>query len=104
MVKRARIRFFILPEGHWGAKSANEVFLNAILCFYEFEEGNYYAYTKMLVIHFDNFTGQDRNRSEICFYSWLVVNRISTDVEQNFLVPGHSKKECDGAFGCIENI
>ncbi len=60
------------------------------------------GYTSKLVIHCDNCAGQNKNRYVIWFCSWLVETKQFDEVQLCFLVAGHTKNECDGAFSAVK--
>jgi len=59
---------------------------------------------KHLVITADNCGGQNKNRWMLWFCEWLLYTEQYETVSLYFLVPGHTKNVCDGAFGCIKRL
>lgn len=94
---------FCLPEGHWpGQKSANEVISMLFHILMQLKNKYQDSLPPRLIIHCDNCAGQNKNRFLLWFCSWLTETKMFQDVELDFLVAGHTKNECDGAFGCIK--
>lgn len=94
---------FSLAEGHWpGGKTANEVASMLLCTLIMIKEEMTSTMPKKLMVHCDNCAGQNKNRFMLWFCSWLVASNLFNEVQLNFLVAGHTKNECDGAFGCIK--
>eukprot|EP00171_Calliarthron_tuberculosum_P023069 IDg23069t1 len=94
---------FGLPEGHWPeSKTANEV-LSMVLHVLNLHK--IHATTKdacNLQLHADNCSGQNKNRYVLWFLSWLSSSGFYNEINLQFLVAGHTKNICDGAFGHIK--
>lgn len=60
------------------------------------------AFPKKLMLHCDNCAGQNKNRFVVWFFAWIVSIGMFDEAELNFLIAGHTKNECNGAFGCIK--
>lgn len=45
-----------------------------------------------------------RHNSKIALFFTSVLGLWFQQVDLNFLVPGHTKNECDGAFGCVKRM
>lgn len=62
------------------------------------------AFPSKLELHADICAGQKKNRYSTWFRSCLVCGGYFDEVELGFLVPGHTKNECDGAFGSVKKL
>lgn len=94
---------FALPEGHWpNGKTADEVLsmLSYVLRTVKNNEATRKA--KHLRLHADNCSGQNKNRYVLFFIFFLVWCGEYESVELCFMVAGHTKNECDSAFGHIK--
>ncbi len=67
----------------------------------QYQQLNAYEERK-LVIWSDRCRGQFNNYPMICLLLYLINQRYFTEVEQKFLVSGHSYMPCDRLFGLIE--
>lgn len=93
-----------LPEGHWpGGKTANEVAsmldhsINTAKNRSTFAGG-----VRKIVLHADNCGGQNKNKFMLWFFLWRVTVQLEDEITLNFLVAGHTKNRCDGAFGFVK--
>lgn len=95
---------FGLPEGHWpNEKTANAVvsMLHHVLsCQRQYGRGG--AVSRKLVLHADNCAGQNKNLFVLWYLSWRVMMGLDDEVTLFFLVAGHTKNVCDGAFGQVK--
>lgn len=95
---------FGLAEGHWpNEKTANVVasMLHHVLS----EEGMnaYQGYlSRNLKLHADNCSGQNKNRFILWYLCWRVICGLNDRIDLYFLVSGHTKNVCDGAFGHVK--
>lgn len=55
-----------------------------------------------LVLWSDNCAGQNKNRTMLFLMIWLVSNGLFQEIQQKFLLKGHSFLTCDRDFGHIE--
>lgn len=95
---------FGLPEGHWPAeKTANSVLsmLHHITTSQRID-GRPGGTARTLRLHADNCGGQNKNRYVLWYLVWLCWVGIEDVVELHFLIAGHTKNVCDGAFGHIK--
>eukprot|EP00171_Calliarthron_tuberculosum_P005258 IDg5258t1 len=93
---------FGLPEGFWpNGKSANEVLsmLSYVLQLHRRQQN-----FKTLLLHADNCAGQNKNRFVIWYMCLLVMCGHHECVSYIFLVAGHTKNICDGAFGHVKRL
>lgn len=94
---------FSLSEGHWpGGKSANETISMLYYTLVQIKNQYGKSFRRKLVIHCDNCAGQNRNRFVIWFCSSIVSIDMFDQVELDLLIAGHTKNECDDAFGCTK--
>lgn len=56
----------------------------------------------VLQLHAENCGGQNTNRFIVWFLIWRVTIQVETDIIIYFLIGGHTKNWCDGAFGCVK--
>lgn len=94
---------FGLPEGHWpSGKSANDVasMIEHVLRLNEDNEVTKGA--RKLVIHADNCAGQNKNKYNLWYLAWRLILRLHDEIVYNFLIAGHTKNSCDGAFGLVK--
>ena len=95
---------FGLPEGHWpNEKTANTVIsmLDYIITHTK-KEGNCTEHGRHLKLHPDNCAGQNKNRYVLWYLTWRVLVGLENEITLYFLVAGHTKNVCDGAFGHIK--
>lgn len=96
---------FSLPEGYWpGGKTANEVLSMVFHVIKNLKKEMGASFPPKLVIHADNCAGQNKNRHSVWFCSWMMMGNLFSEVELNFLLPGHTKNECDSAFGSVKKL
>lgn len=87
---------YSIAEGHWtGGKTANETCSMVFAALRDVK-------SKVDVIHCDNCAVQFKNRFFIWFCCWLQKWGLFKEAQLNFLIPGHTKNQCDGAFGCAK--
>lgn len=68
----------------------------------ELKENPVTKLAKKLVIHAHNCAGQNKNPFMLWFLSWLVCDDIFEEFELKFLIAGHTKIVCDGAFWLVK--
>lgn len=57
---------------------------------------------RKLIVWSDRCRGQFNNYPMLCLFLYLINQRYFTEIEQKFLVSGHSYMPCDRLFGLIE--
>ena len=91
---------FGLVEGHWpNAKSGNEV---CSMISYFLGLLKTIRNVKYIDMAADNCSGQNKNRFVIWFLCWLIINLDYESIILRFLISGHTKNRCDGAFGLVK--
>lgn len=60
------------------------------------------AFSGHLRIHADNCAGQNKNRYVLWYLCWRVLIGLNNSIELCFLIAGHTKNVCDGAFGHVK--
>lgn len=98
------VDIFGLVEGHWPQeKTANTVLsmLHHSVEAYKACE-NSENQQRRLVLHADNCSGQNKNRFVLFYVLWRVLLGIEDEVVLYFLMAGHTKNVCDGAFGHVK--
>ena len=53
-------------------------------------------------IHADNCGAQNKNLAFIWYYLWRVMNGLHEEINNNFLLPGHTKFAPDWCFGSLK--
>ena len=87
-----------LPEGHLpNEKTANVVFSMLHLAI-EKESGSELCSKHHLLLHADNCAGQNKNRFVLWCLCFRVLLYMNNQVDLFFLIAGHTKNVCDGAF------
>lgn len=98
-------KVFGLPEGHWpGTKDATSVLSMLLYIINMLKSNPITKNARKLVLHADNCAGQNKNRFSLWFFAWLICAEYFEEIELKFLVAGHTKNVCDGAFGLIKRI
>lgn len=96
---------FGLPEGYWtGDKGANEVLSMVMYAIRKLKDEAKTSSARRLVIHADNCGGQNKNRWVLWFCAMLTICNIFDEVTLHFLIAGHTKNVCDGAFGNVKKL
>lgn len=91
-----------LPEGHWpGTKGPNSVISMLFQTIVDYQARTNNCNTMRLILHADNCAGQNKNRFVIWFCSLMVLMGKFEEVRLCFLISGHTKNVCAGAFGNI---
>lgn len=95
---------FGLPEGHWpNEKTANVVIsmLHHVLSrpTASLDVGHSARHLKL---HADNCSGQNKNRFVLWYLCWRVFCGLNDQIDLYFLISGHTKNVCDGAFGLVK--
>lgn len=95
---------FGLPEGHWlNEKTANVVIsmLHA-----DIEDARQAsrptALFRAIDLNADICSGQNKKRSIVWYLVWRVLVGLDNSISLYFLVGGHTKNVCDGAFGHVK--
>ena len=92
---------YILPEGHWpNQKTANEVLS---MLHHSISEHKKKYVRKSLKLSADNCAGQNKNRFVLFYLASRIIAGFEDSITLCFLVAGHTKNVCDGAFGTIKN-
>lgn len=96
---------FGLPEGHFpNGKSADQTIHMLFNILQLAKNYSRTKYARHLVVHADNCSGKNKNRFVFWFAAWLVMRKVFSKVEIMFLVAGHTKNVCDGAFGSVKRL
>lgn len=53
-------------------------------------------------LHVDNCGGQKKNKFIIWYLLWRTTTEMEHEIKLYFLVAGHTKNRCDGAFGFVK--
>lgn len=93
---------YCLPEGHWpSGKTANEVATmlgNSI----QLAKSQLAVPCRSMILHADNCGGQNKNKFILWYLMWRTTIGMEDDIKLHFLVAGHTKNRCDGAFGLVK--
>lgn len=93
---------FGLPEGHWPNDKTSNVVISMLLHAFKIHIHNSGMKCDKLILHSDNCAGQNKNKFMMWFIIWMVIMDFTDQVELNFLIVGHTKNVCDGAFGHVK--
>ncbi|MEM9400723.1 MAG: hypothetical protein AAF984_10995 [Verrucomicrobiota bacterium] len=93
---------FCLVEGHWpGDKTANSVCSMLHHSIRNAKKAVGQPVSK-LRLHADNCTGQNKNRYVLWYFALRAIMGFETCIELFFMIAGHTKNRCDGAFGFVK--
>jgi len=95
---------FGLVEGHWpNNKTGNEVcsMIHHVIDIHTASE-RFQNPIENLTLHCDNCSGQNKNRYVLWYFCWRVIMGLEKSITLYFLVAGHTKNRCDGAFGLVK--
>ena len=90
---------FLIDERHSTGKGANAVI--SMLHFYLNQNG---IGEKILFMHADNCTGQNKNNMMMWYLMWRVLTDLHAEINLSFLIAGHTKFSPDGGFGLIKRL
>ena len=57
---------------------------------------------KVVHLHCDNCSGQNKNRYVLFYLLWRVMKGLHTEITINFMPPGHTKSAPDWCFGLLK--
>ena len=92
-------KLFVIPEGKYGTNKTTVKCPSCVVSLLYFFLEHYAPVGGTIHFHADNCPGQNKNRTVVAFMCWLVVTKRLKEVTLNFEIPGHTKNQCDAAFG-----
>ena len=88
---------YLIDEAVNSSKGSNAV-ISYLHHFFE----NYGQGEKVLHLHCDNCSGQNKNRYVLWYFAWRIEKGLHTEITLNFMPPGHTKFAPDWCFGLLK--
>ena len=88
---------YLIDEGASASKGSN-----AVISYLHHFFGNHGLGEKVVHLHCDNCSGQNKNRYVIWYCAWRVMKGLHQSISLNFMPPGHTKFAPDWCFGLLK--